>query len=221
MLLRGVTDWKGDIALMRRTLYLCVVTLTALGLVAAVAIRPTTPAPRLTGTVALSADISASKQSEAVARAAEAARLEAARIEAERVAAAEQARLAAARAAQARASRAASRPRPVIVAAEQSTAPVRGDCNAWGWTRTRAESDACWRGWVAQYDGWNVNAMLTIIYCESHGDPWAGKRYVGLLQVDNAPETRGNGPANIAVGYRKFLGQGYSAWPTCRHRAGV
>jgi len=122
---------------------------------------------------------------------------------------------------QQRPSRHLERPRPVPAppAAFEGITPEW--CGHWGGGKTRAQSDACWRDEVAKYGGWNVNAMLTIIWCESHGDPWAGTRYVGLLQVDNAPETRGDGPANIAVGHRKFEGQGYSAWPTCRHRAGV
>lgn len=122
-----------------------------------------------------------------------------------------------------RASRAATHPRPVVAPADPVS--IEGiDCNAWHtrtYHKTRAQSDACWGPILAQYSGWNVNAMLTILWCESHGDAWTGKKYVGLLQLDNGPETRGNGAANIAKGHVKFEGQGYSAWPTCRHRAGV
>lgn len=116
-----------------------------------------------------------------------------------------------------RAARAARRPRSTATANPAPVTP-RGDCNAWGWVRTRAESDACWRAEFAKYGGWDVNRMLRITYCESHGDPWSGRRYVGLLQIDRAEHTRGNGPANIALGHSIWLRQGYGAWPICQHR---
>ncbi len=98
----------------------------------------------------------------------------------------------------------------------QTPVSPRGDCSAWGWVRTRAESDACWRESVSRWTDWDVDRMLRILYCESRGDPWAKNRHsgaAGLLQVIGA--SQGDGPANIELGHSVWLRGGYSRW-TCR-----
>lgn len=106
------------------------------------------------------------------------------------------------------------RPRPEPPVTE--VASLTGDCNAWGWRRSYADNDRCWRGWLAQWSDWDVDRMLRIIWCESHGDPWAkGGKHIGLLQIAGAYDLQGNGPAQISLGHQIWLRQGYGAWQ-CR-----
>lgn len=88
------------------------------------------------------------------------------------------------------------------------------DCGKWGLRRTRAQSDACWQASVARWSDWDLGRVLRIIYCESHGDSWSigGGRYVGLMQIEGAFGTQGDGPANIALGHEVWLRGGYSRW---------
>lgn len=111
----------------------------------------------------------------------------------------------------ARASRGGLRVRPRIEAPS-----VAEDCNAWGWHRTRAQSDACWGEMVASYGDWPVTRMLTIMYCESRGDPFAKNprsSATGLFQILGA--SQGDGPGNIALAHSMWQSRGTSPWRAC------
>lgn len=108
-------------------------------------------------------------------------------------------------------------PTTLLAAPEASAppAPAEGECGAWGY-KTRARSDECWRGWVAQYGDWPVERMLAILYCESKGNPWVvnSSNHVGLFQIKNS-HTKGDGPGNIAHAHGMWLNSGTAPWRQC------
>lgn len=104
-------------------------------------------------------------------------------------------------------SRSLERPRPAPVAA--------GECNAWGWSRTRADLDRCWGGELAKYP-WPAARMAAIMWCESRGDPWAKNPHssaAGLFQILGA--SQGDGPGNIALAFSMWQERGTSPWRAC------
>lgn len=110
-----------------------------------------------------------------------------------------------------KASRALVRPRPPEPPPSVPVAAPEG-CNSWA-MKTRAESDSCWYGWIAQWQDWDAWRMLRILYCESRGNPFAKNPHsgaAGLLQVIGG--SIGDGPSNIALGHDVWQRGGYSRW---------
>ena len=108
-----------------------------------------------------------------------------------------------------RASRSLNRPRPTVAAQPQRN----GTCDDWTWRKTRAESDACWRPFVAQWGDWNHNTALSVIWAESRGDSFAKNgKHIGLFQIANAYGSQGHGAANIALAHEMWMSRGWQPW---------
>lgn len=80
-----------------------------------------------------------------------------------------------------------------------------------------------WRQLVAAYTRWDVDRMLRIMECESHGNPAAKNprsSATGLFQIMGFwqkvwPGDYTDPQTNVAVAYQIWLAQGYRAW-VCR-----
>lgn len=74
-----------------------------------------------------------------------------------------------------------------------------------------------WRSLVCSYN-WDCGWALSVIYCESGGDPNAynpAGPYVGLFQIYDPSVSLFDPAANIAAAYAIYQSQGPSAWGVC------
>ncbi len=80
-------------------------------------------------------------------------------------------------------------------------------------------ADVDWRALHEQYDGWDVEKMLRIVECESHGDPDAvsspdadGLRNYGGHQHHGDAFAAGHPEYSTHQAYLKWQTRGYQPW---------
>ena len=89
-----------------------------------------------------------------------------------------------------------------------------------GKARSRARSDECWGPLVGAYQDWPVGRMLTILYCESKGNPWATNgKHRNLFQIANATagddEEHNLTKAHVALAHSMWQKSGTQPWEQC------
>lgn len=123
-----------------------------------------------------------------------------------------------------RASRGAAHRSPPTTAPGPVVRSSADEVPCWLWpegaNRSRARSDECWRSLVAEFD-WPVDRMLTLLYCESHGNAWVRNgKHANLLQVAGATagddEEHNGARAHLALAHSVYeRAGGTSPWWQC------